>query len=126
MRRILVLAGLATTFASAAQSYDGSCRGLDTVTAIELKMCVDLAKGANSRDAKVARKLIENGNASWSSSSENGTCRMSVNASGTIRGNSQSVRATCTVSDPKALRKCVEKARYATDVTRCGLQHLTK
>lgn len=123
---MMAIAAGVMNLSTMAMADDGSCRGFDTVTGNELKMCVDLAKGASSREAKVARSLIESGNASWSSSGENGTCRMSVNASGTIGGNSQGVRASCTVTDPQALRACVEKAQYATDVTRCGLQHLKK
>jgi|GEM_PF-2604811 len=126
MKGILVLAMAGTVISTMAFADDGSCGNFSPTTTTELKVCMELAKGATNPDARIAGKLIESGDYSWSATGEGGTCRMTVTTRGVLDGNSHNVRASCGVSDPKGLKKCVEDARYGSDVAQCGLKHITR
>jgi hypothetical protein len=99
---------------------DGSCGDFRKVTGTELIMCADLAKGPTSQQAHRDWKCT------WFAEGRDGTCLMNVEAQGIIGGSSHSVQATCTVTNPEALRACIAKAKYATDVAQCGMQYLKK
>jgi hypothetical protein len=104
---------------------DGSCGNFDTVTAVEINICVDLGKGPTSRDAKIARSLIESGRflvSPWpgrhlpDERDRPGHPRRQLSERAGILHGQRSPGSSC-------VRRA---AKYATDVARCGLQYLKK